>query len=194
MLRYALADCSSPSLFFTIQTYSPKSLIIVGSMLKLPSGPKNARRTKSCRSGIATPSLYHITFMSACLVTQWKKAVFPSNIVWLIGGILIKEPPSTATWNHVPFLIILGVRFGKSTLHSYQPVSETEENICELKIVFVLHRLCNFTHHFLWSTTNSRMLVLDHNDFRVNLFVQCMFRMLLMFHRTKKTLFVPEIN
>lgn len=38
------------------------------------------------------------------------------------------------------------------------------------------------------------MLVLDRNDFRASLFVQCMFQMLLVFHRTMRKLFVPEIN
>lgn len=82
MLRYAPADCSSPSVFLTTQTYSPKSVIIVGSMLKLPSGPKCDRSAKSYMSVNATPSLYHITCeVSGLLVTQWKNAVFPSMMV-----------------------------------------------------------------------------------------------------------------
>ncbi len=36
------------------------------------------------------------------------------------------------------------------------------------------------------------MPVLSHNDSPVNLYDRCMHRMLLMFHRTKRKLFVPE--
>lgn len=126
MFRKALADWMSPMVFFTTHSYSPRSLIRVGSMLRLPSGPTIDRDFRSCSSTIGWPSLNQFTNDESCtLVTQWKKAVFPSIIVWLIGGIRISEPPSTDKWNHVPLLRKLGVRLGNMTRHSYQPESDS---------------------------------------------------------------------
>lgn len=144
------------------------------------------------------------------MITELRKqhSFLTAIFTWLIGGIFISEPPSTATWNHVPFLVILGVRFGKSTLHSYQPVSTRKnENIRKMKLIWriigddeegisVLWTFFSLecTYRFLWSKINSLMLVLSHNYFLVSLCVQCMHLKLSMYHRTKKKLFAPEIK
>lgn len=130
ILRKALASCSSPSALRTTQTYSPRSVITVGLMLKLPSEPMIDRWLKSNKSESGTPSLNQFANdRSGYLVTQWKNASSPSITVWLIGGILINEPLSTAKWNHVPLFRMLGVRFGNITRHSYQPESDSRIDV-----------------------------------------------------------------
>lgn len=94
MLRNALANWNSPSVLLTRHSYSPKSLIIVGSMLRLPSGPVWQRRIRSCTSSSGVPSLNQpMVDVSGYFITQWKNAVWPSIIVWFTGGIFMSDPP-----------------------------------------------------------------------------------------------------